>query len=191
MRIITLLFVASCVMATSVQAQVGKTVVVSHGHNSFASQGQYADPSTGGNVYGCCEDDVSHCFDLWSTYCSERKPRGACHLGGRCRMATCGCNEHQGIFRNKPCCGPRFGLGHHALCDACTEPGCASGSDQLEESEKDGASTSETQSEPTVDSAQYRRNYPTGPHVAVGQPSTTQKTASRNSRWALPYKWNK
>ncbi|MDG2385311.1 MAG: hypothetical protein P8N76_26815 [Pirellulaceae bacterium] len=188
MRIITLLFVASCVMATSVQAQVGKTVVVSHGHNSFVSQDQHADPYAGVNVYGCCEDDVSYCFDLWSTYCNERKPQGACCLRGGCRMAACGCNNHHGIFRNKPCCGNPLGLRHHASdCDSCSKPGCDSGGGEVGGSNKGDPPSPETTSEPSV----YNRNDRGLSQAAVGLPSESAKTASRMRRWTLPYKWNK
>ena len=70
MRIVALLSIAVCAGATSVQAQVAQKVMVQHGEHGFSCNA--------GVRYGCCEKDVSHCFDLWSTYCQERRCHKAC-----------------------------------------------------------------------------------------------------------------
>ena len=198
MRIIALLFVAACVMATSVQAQDGHNVAVSHGHNSFVSHGQHHGTYAGANIYGCCENDVSHCFDAWANYCSERKPHGACLLGKGCRTGACGCNDHCGIFQNKPCCGPKFSFKrkHFASSyETCAEPGCATGdcdSGFVEHAPPGEAVEDEIQTMPAepIDTARY----PGSEQITPAANAVVQPAASTNpsaGRWYLPYKWKK
>ena len=208
MRIIALLFVAACVMATSVQAQDGQSVVVSHDHNSLVANGHYGGSYAGANVWGCCEDDVSHCFDAWSTYCADRKPRGTCRLGLGCGGGACGCNSQCGIFQNQPCsCGPKFSFKrkHRApACVSCEEPcetcdetgcdteGCDTG-DMVHDPPVDAAQdVPEEMPQSPVDSARYQGNPLMAPGAdAVVKPPVAPKDNASAGRWYLPYKWKK
>lgn len=214
MRLLALSLIAACALVATAQAQVGQQVIISHEHNTGSHMGNYP--------YGCCDDDNSFCFNIWSNYCAERKPRGACLLGGHAGCGTaCGCNDHCGIFQNRPCKFPKFKIKKHVPCEApaceapaceepaCEEPGCdvedcagcdttviehANGHAVDAEIEPSTEVTPEEMPASPIDSA--RSNQGGTPLMAPGATGNVKRPVAppnHNSagRWYLPFKWKK
>ena len=194
MRTIALLGIAVCAGATSVQAQVAEKVekvVVQHGNQGYGCNS--------GVHFGCCEKDVSHCFDLWSTYCQDRRCHKACSPRRAVHAQSCG---HGGMFDFNLCsCGPKFGHSESA-CDVDCESDCEAGDcvgsgyegdSELQQTDELQAPGAEAPPAPPavdrLDSAEDIQESPSDVEAPGAEPPLPPVPNNSAGRWYLPFKW--
>jgi len=188
MRLLELSLIVVGVLAANAHAQVGHHVVISHPHQARSQLGAYP--------YGCCENDVSYAFNLWSNYCAERKPQGACfsQVG-----AHCGCNDHRGIFQNQPRMFRNHYCRKHTACGgaACEVQGCDQGcATAVESCVPDSDDHPAAENEAHDDTEDTAQRYFGSPSQLTAEPEGgTRPVTSRNQatadRWHLPFNWKK
>lgn len=188
MRLLLLLSIVVCVQTAKAHAQVGHHVVVSQQHQAYLHHGA--------NPYGCCENDVSYAFDLWSNYCAERKPQGACysHAG-----AHYGCDDHGGIFQNKPRMFRHHCYRKYTPCGAatCDVQGCDQGcATAVESHAPDSGEHPATDDESHHEAEGTAQRYFGAPSQLTAEPEVvtrpvTSKNQATAERWYLPFNWKK